>query len=819
MRRKFILVFLFSVFLVSSVSGATYYISPTGDDTIGDGTTGNPWATLYKVFEEMSGGDTIILKDGTYTGDLNRILGNSPNHYPPVGSVGAWTIMKAENDGAAIIDGQNVREVFSLNPGPVNNSYRKLYTQYEGIHFKNSGSSSGVGLYYSSHVKFLRCGQSQELETAGPNFYVRYSEYILFENCYAWGAGRYKFITGGGSEEYPTQKVIFRQCVARADHINSNDNIGGFVLYSSYDCEVQNSIVVDSDQSATWQTAYTHGSFTCPSTSGPSTGHNFRRCLSLNNHWGGYVASSWASNINVEDSVFWDSPIVSTENWRPNYIRGNDNTFLNCVFGVADHGSPGIYSSGLNTIMKNSIIYGFTMSQSVGAIETDDYNCYYANTNNNDRDGTHDLLDTDPIWHETNNPNGALKYITKIEEGSNLKGMGENGANIGANIMKMIGVPGTLWGESGYNKELEANMWPFLNEDLIKEKMESYTANNVNGARGFAADGNGLYGGPITLTSYIWEYLGNKCPPEICNYNVTEIICIDSDGDGYNVSQSGCGTADCNDTNSSIYPGATEICGNGIDEDCSGSDLACNGSLVISDVTATVSTTSATINWITDEAATSIVEYGLTISYGNSEAVLSFVLSHLVSLAGLQENTLYHYRVLSNDSAGNDAISGDNTFTTTATQTDDEGSSDGGSSSGGGGGGTTPSTQCILTNAYWSTASAIEGQQVSLTVEGTDCDGEVIDLFVIWEADLIGDDSVNNNPASINFLDGQAVSTWTVEYQDDFFGNPEYYFVSSLESDSSVEIDSRDYGDLLRVVEAGSQVISGCPDYVWTGIR
>ena len=232
---------------------------------------------------------------------------------------------------------------------------------------------------------------------------------------------------------------------------------------------------------------------------------------------------------------------------------------------------------------------------------------------------------------------------------------------------------------------------------------------------------------------------------------------------------------------------------------------------------ATPSTTSATVNWITNEAATSIVEYGLTASYGNSEAVLSLVLSHLVSLTGLQENTLYHYRVLSNDSSKNGAVSGDNTFTTTATQTDDGGNSDGGSSSGGSG--TTPSTQCTLTNAYWSTASAIEGQQVSLTVEGTDCDGEGIDLFVIWEADLIGDDSVNNNPASIGFSDGQAVSTWTVEYQDDFFGNPEYYFVSSLKSDSSVKIDSRDYGDLLRVDKAGSQVIGGCPNYVWTGIR
>jgi poly(3-hydroxybutyrate) depolymerase len=44
---------------------------------------------------------------------------------------------------------------------------------------------------------------------------------------------------------------------------------------------------------------------------------------------------------------------------------------------------------------------------------------------------------------------------------------------------------------------------------------------------------------------------------------------IDSDGDGYNES------SDCNDLDASINPGATEICNDGIDQSCSGSDLIC----------------------------------------------------------------------------------------------------------------------------------------------------------------------------------------------------------------------------------------------------
>jgi hypothetical protein len=87
---------------------------------------------------------------------------------------------------------------------------------------------------------------------------------------------------------------------------------------------------------------------------------------------------------------------------------------------------------------------------------------------------------------------------------------------------------------------------------------------------------------------------------------------------------------------------------------------------VISGVSSSaVTSSSATINWTTNEPSDSQVEYGLNSNYGNSTTLnATRVTSHSQVISGLAANTQYHFRVRSRDAAGNLAVSADSTFTT-----------------------------------------------------------------------------------------------------------------------------------------------------------
>jgi hypothetical protein len=88
----------------------------------------------------------------------------------------------------------------------------------------------------------------------------------------------------------------------------------------------------------------------------------------------------------------------------------------------------------------------------------------------------------------------------------------------------------------------------------------------------------------------------------------------------------------------------------------------------ISDITVTgIGTSTATIGWHTDVAATGQIAYGTTASYGSTTTLdTSASTTHSVVLASLAEGTVYHFAITSADASGT-TTSADQVFVTEST--------------------------------------------------------------------------------------------------------------------------------------------------------
>ena len=514
--------------MAGNSQAATYYMAnnpSSGNSGWGNGSNSNagiskalPFLTIAYATDHMSGGDTLIIDDGTYTGTTNALNSYNGNE-PPIGTAGAYTIIKAEHDGEVILDGNYTNNMFyTVNAGA-------RYWQFEGLIF-HTGNDGPVTVRDASYIKFLRCGAYDTPNGNYGNWVTSGASYILFEGCYAYGSGRYKFLA------YHADHIIFRNCVGRPDNIDTTGSLNPaavFSVYTSNYVKVQNCIAIDADQDVHWITNARQGCFFVPTTSGPSTNIAFESSIGLNVKLGGLqVAQNYdTSNVSFNNIALWDCPNYAESAGYGLLLLlradqgGAGDYAANITYGAnsADGGAgDGSWATNSWPSLTNSIFYNLQPTSnfwSWGSPIFEDYDLYYANSNHTGAAGTHTSYTTNPIW-STGNTSGGLKYLPRIESGSNLDGIGQSGADIGANATTLIGTPGTLWGETGYDTDTGNSMWPFPSEDLIKEKMAAYTdaTHGITGARGFAT-GTSKDGSSQTLTKYIWEYLGNQIPADI----------------------------------------------------------------------------------------------------------------------------------------------------------------------------------------------------------------------------------------------------------------------------------------------------------------
>ncbi|MFA5975545.1 MAG: T9SS type A sorting domain-containing protein [Elusimicrobiota bacterium] len=509
-RRRFTkiktLLLISSVSLIPILNGsaATYYVDGSGPNDSGNGSQSNPKKYIKSGIALMSGGDTLIIKDGVYTGDNNCLYYYSGI---PNGSAGHYTTIRAEHDFGVIIDGEGARTPWLIGT----NSAQKSYAQFVGLIFRN-GSEVNVFLYHYDHVKFIRCASYEAADGNAMCFSSDTSscDYVLLEDCFAWGRGRYKF-------EVSAPHTVLRRCVVRYDYHGTEWPQAGISFYTSHNSVAQNCIVVDGLRWHSYSYAF-----------GCANGYydvTYDGCIAIQN---GFQGSLWekrdaGSTGLMRNCVVWKNLKMGVQSEdQPGDLLTIDRTTIGDI--PSDGGAYGYGVGWHNSTVTNSIVYNCAAA-GLREVTSSDYNSLFGNLINFDGGAVNGSQNhcsennnaIDPIDGNPGNGIPALKYLLRVEQNSNLNGTGSGGVDRGATILKKIGVSGTLYGEPGWNTLTDEDLWPFPNEEKIKELMSSYNLHGVDGKRGFCADGSGLYGGPITLTSYIWEFLGNPCPAEICN--------------------------------------------------------------------------------------------------------------------------------------------------------------------------------------------------------------------------------------------------------------------------------------------------------------
>lgn len=480
-----------------------YFISPTGDDANSGLTQGAPLKTFANAFLRMSPGDELILLDGQYTTTDTGVMHwdtaiySTRSAQPPSGTgITTPTFIHALNPGAVFVNG----------PLFIGRSTRKdSHIKIQGITFEGGGS-----VFNGDYITIKECGFHGAFGV-GSNDHDMYSDHNLIEDVWIWASGQRVVAIN-----YRSHQNVWRRVVVRGDGCGTlnctgsgNPNVG-ITVYDSSDISMQNVIVVDRVLASGDEP---YADFAVAQHT-PDPQYYFGRnewlgTMSIKSPDSGYymepdVGATLDPTIKISNAVAWDASGTGVNLGRD----GTNNLLENLTVKAISFDGIRVAPSLTTGVVRNSLVVGsgryginsiyIPVHVNVFGSAVADYNQTTCSVN---------CLTSNPL---ADGSPSSLKYLPRIEAGSVLKAAGASGADIGANVLLRIGTAGTRFGDAGYNLPTADALWPWPNEDRIKSQM------CANTTRGFCSSGKRLDGvNNVTLTSYIWEYLGNPIPSGI----------------------------------------------------------------------------------------------------------------------------------------------------------------------------------------------------------------------------------------------------------------------------------------------------------------
>ncbi|MBD3181126.1 hypothetical protein GF312_02470, partial [Candidatus Poribacteria bacterium] len=211
----------------------TFYVSITGDDETGDVGEENPFASIQRAIEASWNGDTIIVKDGTYTGSGNRNMD----------FLGKAITVKSENGAEnCTINCQQSGRAFRFHRGEGSSSILQGFTIINGSVFGTWPEGCGGAIECingSSPMILNNIITNNKAQNAGGGIRCDNSSPIIASNIIQYNDA----IAGGGI-----------RCNSQSDsQISNNEIIGntatnygaGISIAHSSDPDIANNIITD----------------------------------------------------------------------------------------------------------------------------------------------------------------------------------------------------------------------------------------------------------------------------------------------------------------------------------------------------------------------------------------------------------------------------------------------------------------------------------------------------------------------------------------------------------------------------------------------
>lgn len=414
----------------SQVHAATYTVSPSDN--------------LTQKASTLQPGDTMILSNGTYNQPL-RVL-NSGTTSQPIS-------IKAATDGGAIIDGTTTNQWNDTVHIQADNII------LEGITARKS--TRHVYELFGDNITARRVTGYNANPNGNFHIFVATGNNIVIEDAAAAGTGRYLFLA------HESNAITFRRCFAYWTGTNfTNAPRSAYGIYGSSNVTIENSIgthVVPNNNSLeqyagvyiTRNDATTQKDPINPIIRGSIFYNIFEFGVMANVEQITNLQIKNSAFVNVKDSPCTFSALCPKNSSGINTYESQNSTITDSTFVGNKHGIW-TYQSGV-TLKNLSFVKNDWAHRGVNPTHS-----YLNFWQNNILSLSSALLlgtadkQLNPGYNESTYGLGAYLFTPS---NSPLKNAGENGADIGANILYQYGSSGTL---------TSTPLWPWPLEDRIQ---------------------------------------------------------------------------------------------------------------------------------------------------------------------------------------------------------------------------------------------------------------------------------------------------------------------------------------------------------------